>query len=87
MKPRVEFKPRAPHHLYIGLIIILFGWLMAGAYWPKWTVDLFYTSGFIIALDDLIEHTITGSTLLRWFFINVMLKILTGDRNGKHGNS
>ena len=76
LKPPVKFIPRGPHHLYIGLIMMGFGWLMVpyDYYWP-WN-HIFYLVGAAVAFDDLIEHTITGSTPLRWFFEKILFPFM-----------
>lgn len=72
LKPPVNFVWRGPHHLYIGLVLILFAWLMDPyEYYTVWTI-LFYILGTVIVIDDLVEHTITGSTPLRWFFEKIL---------------
>lgn len=72
LKPPVEFVARGPHHLYIGLILMGFGWLMDPyEYYQVWS-NLFYFAGALIVVDDLVEHTITGSTPLRWFFDKIL---------------
>ena len=60
------FYIRAPHHLYLGIAIILMGWLSA----PYYSTTAFwcYVIGGLISLDDIIEHTITAKTPLRILF-------------------
>lgn len=81
LKPPVKFVARGPHHLYIGLVLIIFGWLMDPyEYYTVWT-NLFYVLGFLIMADDLIEHTITGSTPLRWFFVKILWPFMSKINN------
>jgi hypothetical protein len=68
MKKRVEFNPLGPHHFYIGIFMILLSLLMSWGNWVNWSCAIMFIAGSLIALDDLIEHTITGSTPLRIFF-------------------
>jgi hypothetical protein len=51
------------HHLYIG--ILLMGW-------PE-PINWF---GAMILMDDMIEHTITETTPLRWLFDDIITKYL-----------
>jgi len=64
--PPNKFIWRAPHHLYLGIALIIMGWLCE-PYYPT-TMIVCYVAGGLIALDDIIEHTITNKTPLRWFF-------------------
>jgi len=65
-KPPNKFIPRAPHHAYLGVALIIMGWLSAPYY--STTTVICYIGGSLILLDDIIEHTVTSSTPLRWFF-------------------
>jgi len=62
----IVFYIRAPHHLYLGIALIITGWLCAPYY--SITASYCYVAGFLIALDDIIEHTLIGRTPLRLFF-------------------
>lgn len=66
MKPPNKFIPFAPHHIYLGLVMIVAGVLCI----PYYTTSaiVFSIVGALIFFDDLLEHTITASTPLRWFF-------------------
>jgi len=76
LDPPVKFIPRGPHHLYIGLVLIVFGWLMAPYdYYQVWS-NIFYIVGALIMADDIIEHTITGSTPLRIFFDKILFPFM-----------
>jgi len=84
LKPPVKFIPRGPHHLYIGLVLMIFAWLMAPyEYYNVWTW-LFGIAGALIFTDDLIEHTITGSTPLRLFFDKILFPFMTKINNLIH---
>lgn len=75
-KPPVKFIVRGPHHVYIGGVFIIFGWLMAPySYYSFWS-NLFYVGGALIMVDDIIEHTITGSTPFRWLFDKVIFPFM-----------
>lgn len=60
------FYIRGPHHLYLGIALIAMGWLSA-PYYPT-TMWVCYIVGGLIALDDIIEHTIYEDTPLRKLF-------------------
>lgn len=76
LKPPNKFIARAPHHLYIGIVIIFFGWLMdPWEYYSVWTT-LFYIVGSYVFIDDFIEHTATASTPLRWFFDKILFPFM-----------
>jgi hypothetical protein len=60
------FYIRAPQHLYLGIVLIIMGWLCQPYY--QLTALVCYVVGSLIATDDLVEHTITDKTPLRWFF-------------------
>jgi len=70
------FKWRAPHHFYIGLMIMLLGWLMAPHELYGWLPNLFYMIGGYIAIDDMIEHTFNKNTPLRLFFLKILVPFL-----------
>ena len=75
-KPKVKFVWRGPHHLYIGFVFMVFGWLMAPYdYYSFWS-NLFYVSGSLMMIDDIVEHTVTGSTPLRWFFDKILFPFM-----------
>jgi len=76
IEPRNPFVPRAPHHLYMGLMIMFLGWTMQENALYNGYDTLFLISGGLIALDDIIEHTITRSTPLHWFFDKVIIPFL-----------
>jgi len=63
MRKRNPFKWRAPHHLYLGLFLVLVGYLSA-PYYPLTTL-LSYIFGIVITLDDVFEHTISMDSPLR----------------------
>jgi len=60
------FYIRAPHHLYLGIALLIMGWLSAPYY--EITTPICYILGLLILLDDIVEHTLTKNTPLRWFF-------------------
>jgi len=60
------FYIRAPHHLYLGIILLTIGWLCAPYY--STTANYCYIVGSLITLDDIVEHTIYKNTVLRLFF-------------------
>lgn len=75
MRPPVKFYWRGNHHAYHGLWFIAFGafqWYMGidnGALdnlIPFW--QCFIGIGAFMLVDDIIEHTLTGSTPLRILF-------------------
>ena len=60
------FYIRAPHHLYLGLALMIMSWLSA-PYYPTTTLIVGIT-GLLIFIDDLVEHTLYYKTPLRMFF-------------------
>lgn len=60
------FYIRAPHHLYLGMALLIMGWLSSPYY--STTATICYILGSLITLDDLVEHLITKNTPLRKFF-------------------
>lgn len=78
MKPPVKFEWKGNHHGYYGIFAVAFGlfnWYMGidnGALenlipmWQTWV-----GIGALMIIDDVIEHTITGSTPLRWLFLHL----------------
>ena len=69
MNPPVPFIPFAPHHLYLGIMIVLYGMLMIPHRIYKPIMIILFITGIILIIDDIIEHTITGSTPIRLLFI------------------
>lgn len=85
LDPPVPFKWRGNHHLYHGLWFIGFGlfqWYMGidnselTKLIPFW--QSLVTIGIFMAVDDIIEHTITGSTPLRIIYVKVVVPLLRG---------
>ena len=75
MKPN-SFKPRAPHHLYIGLFMLFLAWTM-------WPYDYYHPlaeitaiTGAYITMDDIVEHTVTARTPLRILFEKVIFPLI-----------
>lgn len=71
------FIPLAPHHAYLGIVMMIFGILMMLANWNIFSYLSTIILGFLIFLDDLIEHTKTGDTPLRRFFEKVLLRVVS----------
>ena len=72
MKPKVKFVPWAIHHSYIGACLVFLGVMALG---QTWSLELGYWLigiGSLVFADDWIEHNITGSTPLRWFFDKIL---------------
>ena len=67
MRDPIKFYWKNTHHLYIGVGVIVFAWLMVPyEYYNLWR-NIFFILGTYTVVDDLIEHTITGNTPLRLF--------------------
>jgi len=69
---RNPFKPKAPHHAYIGAFLLFLAWTM-------WDYDYYHplceyvaVTGAYVLIDDVIEHTITAKTPLRLLFDKVI---------------
>ena len=80
MRPRVQFVWYRNHHLYYGIALFLFGlynyylMLRSGELEkckPVW--QMFMLIGALLALDDLVEHTITRDTPIRIIFERYIL--------------
>jgi len=81
MRDKVKFEPIAPHHSYIGIMIMILGGLMAPhELYGNWGI-IFLIGGGVILADDVIEHTICGNTPLRLFFERVIVKFLRRKEN------
>lgn len=76
MKKKVTFNARGPHHLYMGIMIMFLGWTMQPWAMYDGVANIFLAGGALIALDDIIEHTVTGSTPLRAFFSKALVPLL-----------
>jgi len=83
MRPPVKFVWYRNHHLYIGIALFLFG--LYNYYLMKKSGELtkcksiwqiFMLVGVVLALDDVIEHTITADTPIRILFEKYMLPLL-----------
>lgn len=69
MAPPNPFIPFAPHHIYIGLFLILLSVLMLPQlrdYKPY--IYIVFIVGLFLVLDDFIEHTLTANTPMRHLF-------------------
>jgi len=83
MNPRVPFVWKRPHHFYHGVAIASYSvimWYVSVDNWmevgiPFW--QLCIGIGIFMALDDIVEHTVTGSTPLRLLFDKIIYPILS----------
>lgn len=80
MKPKVKFQWKGNHHAYYGIFFIVFGcfnWYMSidngilVEAIPFWHGIMVLGAYFVI--DDIIEHTITEDTPLRWIYKKVVM--------------
>ena len=76
MRPKVKFIWRGPHHCYIGIVLIVFGWLCQPHSLYDPITPWLYGIGALVLLDDIIEHTITGNTPLRIIFEKSIIPLL-----------
>ena len=74
-KPRVKFEPWGLHHVYIGGALIFLGFMAVGQPWSQNLGAWFILIGSLICVDDWMEHNVTGSTPLRWFFDKILWPI------------
>lgn len=73
MRPKREFVARAPHHAYIGLMLLFLGWTMDPHAIYGYLSEVFMVVGLLVTLDDVVEHTYTEDTPIRllaekWMF-------------------
>ena len=73
---RNPFKPKAPHHLYIGLFLLFLAYTMWDYDYYHPLAEIVATAGAYITIDDIIEHTITAKTPLRLLFEKVIYPCL-----------
>jgi len=82
-QPPIPFKWKGNHHVYHGIWIVgfgLFNWYMGmdNGYLtsaiPIWQAMV--GIGVFMIVDDVIEHTITGSTPLRMIHEKIIVPIL-----------
>jgi len=75
MKPPVKFEWKGNHHGYYGVFLMVFGafnWYMGidngqlVDLIPLW--KSFLGVGAFMLIDDIVEHTLTGSTPLRLIY-------------------
>lgn len=80
MRPPIKFKWYRNHHMYYGISLFLFG--LYNYYLMKRSGELMKCKsiwqmcmliGVVMALDDLVEHTITQDTPIRLLFEKFML--------------
>lgn len=64
MGPPVNFIPLAPHHIYIGLMLVIIAITMIPH--PIWRPAMFicFILGVMFIVDDFVEHTVTSDTPL-----------------------
>jgi len=62
---RNPFKPKAPHHAYIGAFLLFLAYTMWDYDYYHPLAEITATIGAYITIDDIIEHTITAKTPLR----------------------
>lgn len=58
----------APHHAFLGIAMIIMGFLCAPYSFYQNTMWSCFVIGSAILADDIIEHTLTRKTPLRIFF-------------------
>ena len=82
-KPPIAFHWRGNHHLYHGAWIIAFGlfqWFMGidngslSNAIPLWQLTI--VLGVAMVIDDVVEHTLTGSTPLRAIYEKMIVPLL-----------
>lgn len=85
MKPPVKFHLRGNHHSYYGIFLMAFGlfnWYMGidngelVTVIPLW--QAFIVVGIAMVVDDMVEHTWTGSTPLRYIHEKFIIPLLRG---------
>ena len=83
MRPKINFVWYRNHHLYYGIALFLFGLynyllMLKSRELLKckgiWT--LFMAIGTLLAVDDVVEHTITRDTPIRILFEKFILPYL-----------
>jgi len=66
MREPIKFHWKALHHLYIGICILILAWLIVlNKQYPIWGNN-FFLLGIYTVFDDIIEHTVTANTPLRF---------------------
>jgi len=73
---RNPFKPKAPHHAYIGTFLLFLAWTMWDYSYYHPLAEITAITGAYILIDDIIEHTITAKTPLRLLFDKVIYPCL-----------
>jgi len=89
MRPPTKFVWRGNHHLYYGIVLMLFGilnhWLAIPNYPANqaiWFWDLLTCIGIFMVTDDIIEHKVTGNTPLRILYEKVIVPYLLKKSKG-----
>ena len=76
MREPIKFHWKATHHLYIGICILMLAWLIVlDEQYPIWENN-FFLLGIYIVFDDIVEHTITANTPLRFLTEKILEPIL-----------
>ncbi len=66
MREPIKFYWKAPHHLYIGICILILAWLIVlNKQYLIWG-NTFFLLGIYTVFDDIVEHTVTANTPLRF---------------------
>jgi len=73
---RNPFKPKAPHHAYIGAFLLFLAYTMWDYSYYHPLAEIIAAVGAFVLVDDIIEHTITAKTPLRLFFVKIVYPFL-----------
>lgn len=74
--PPVHWKTWRMHHGYLGILMMIYGVTGINDITTEPIATIIMLTGFLIFVDDLIEHTITADTPLRILYDKVIYPLL-----------
>jgi hypothetical protein len=76
MRSPIKFYWKKFHHLYIGLFIIAYAFIIVLDEYYSILTNNYFLLGAYIFVDDLIDHTITANTPLGILYERVLYPIM-----------
>jgi hypothetical protein len=75
MREPIKFHWKNTHHLYIGIGILIYTFLIMPSV-ENTILTMYFLLGMYVVIDDIVEHSITATTPLRLFVEQILFPIL-----------